>query len=251
MADSKQRSRRCSPREHRRPHHQNPGEKQDHLRALALLALTAGHGASRPTPTASSRGTDEPDVADVADAGNEWETFSTSLGNTVRRFGRPEVTVVIDTTALDPNGNPTADWGIPITIPWQRIQHLCRTAHVRPVIIHDGSVVDADADGDLNLERSARLANRAQQRALSAIYATCAVPGCNVSFTHTKPHHVHWWRHGGPTNLANLLPLCSHHHHCAHGRGWVLTLGPDRQLIIELPDGQIMRTGPPQRVRSA
>ena len=120
----------------------DPGEKQDHLRALALLALAAGVGASRPTQTASSHGTDEPDVPDVTDAGNEWETFSTSLGNTVRRFGRPEVTVVIDTTALDPNGKPTADWGIPITIPWQRIQHLCRTAHVRPVIIHDGSVVD-------------------------------------------------------------------------------------------------------------
>ena len=37
-------------------------------------------------------------------------------------------------------------------------------------------------DGDLNLERSARLANRAQRRALSAIYATCAVPGGDGGF---------------------------------------------------------------------
>lgn len=210
----------------------DPGEKQDHLRALALLALTNGLGTFGPNVPES----------------NEWGAFTSVLTPGMKRFGRPEINVIIDTTTLGADGNPTVDWGIPVTIPWERIKHLCRRAHVRPIIVHEGQVIYAD--GELNLGRSTRLANRAQRRSLHALYATCAVPGCTVAFNHTKPHHVHWWRHGGPTNLANLLPLCSQHHHRAHEGKWLISLGPNRELIIELPDGQTMRTGPPSR-RSA
>ena len=163
----------------------------------------------------------------------------------MKRFGRPEFTLVIDTTMLDTDGNPTVDWGIPVRVPWSRVQDLCRNAAIRPVIVREGAVIDAD--GELNLGRTTRLANRAQRRALRAVYATCAVPGCSVAFNHTKPHHVHWWRHGGPTDFANLLPLCSKHHHAAHEGGWRFTLGPDRSLTIELPSGEVMKTGPPSR----
>jgi hypothetical protein len=216
----------------------DPGEKQDHLRALALLALTSGRSTSKPrTEAASSQET------------GEWDDYTDTLLAETARFGRPEAVIVIDTTNLDNNGKPTVDWGIPVTIPWNRVQSFIRRAKLRPVVIHNGAVIDAD--GELNLGRTTRLASRAQRRALRAIYATCAVDGCNVSFTHTKPHHVHWWRHGGPTDIANLLPLCSKHHHCAHEGGWILTLGTNRELTIELPDGQIMRTGPPARKAAA
>ncbi len=228
------------------------GEKQDHLRALALLTLTKGVGQFGPSP--SSHRPTEPTEANgsthdspSANSGpfDEWSTYEGELAAQSKRFGRPECIVVIDTTNLGPDGNPTVDWGIPVTVPWSRIQDLCSNATIRPVIVREGAVIDAD--GELNLGRTTRLANRAQRRALRAVYATCAVPGCTVAFDHTKPHHVHWWRHGGPTDFANLLPLCSKHHHCAHEGGWLLTLGPDRELIIELPNGQIMRTGPPRR----
>ena len=192
--------------------------------------------------------TTDPDDPDDTHGTDEWDLFTEPLSSNTKRFGRPEFTVVIDTTDLDPDGLPTVDWGIPITIPWQRIQDLSTNATIRPVIVRNGAVIDAD--GELYLGRTTRLANRAQRRALRAIYATCAVPGCNVSYNHTQPHHVHWWRHGGPTDLANLLPLCSQHHHAAHEGGWLLTLGRNRQLSIELPGGQVMRTGPPGR-RSA
>ncbi len=175
--------------------------------------------------------------------------YTQSLGAATKRFGRPEFTVVIDTTNLDPDGHPTVDWGIPITIPWSRIRNLSTNADIRPVIVRDGAVIDAD--GELNLGRTTRLANRAQRRALRAIYAICAIPGCNVTFNHTKPHHVHWWRHGGPTHLHNLLPLCSQHHHAAHEGGWILTLGPNRQLTIQTPNGHTMHTGPPRRQQDA
>ncbi len=216
----------------------DPSEKQDHLRAIALLAITNGAFPKLVQPESGE-----------TKQSDEWDAFAVSPWGSNRRFSRPELSVVVDTTNLDSNGNPIVDWGIPVTIPWSRIADLCRIAMVRPVIVHEGAVIDAD--GELNLGRTTRLANRAQRRALRAVYATCAVDGCNVSFNHTKPHHVHWWRHGGPTDLANLLPLCSKHHHCAHEGGWLLTLGPNRELTITLPDGQIMRTGPPQRHAAA
>ena len=252
----------------------DPGEKQDHLRALALLALTTGwapSNANRREPDAknaprntttvnsdahdscASKGNstdpDQPGESDQPAEHDEWDRYTQSLGTATRRFGRPEFIVVIDSTNLDSNGNPIVDWGIPVNIPWSRIQDLSRNAAVRPMIVCDGAIIDAD--GELSLGRTTRLANRAQRRALRAIYAACAVPGCNVSFNHTKPHHVHWWRHGGPTDLHNLLPLCSQHHHAAHEGGWLLTLGIDRSLTIKLPNGQTMHTGPPSRQREA
>ncbi len=249
----------------------DPGEKQDHLRALALLALTTGTGVpntQRGEPNPDTAPTEHADHADYAhgSGGNtrsdnttttdddtvradEWDLYTKAPGAGTKRFGRPEFTVVIDTTHLDPNGNPTVDWGIPITIPWSRIQDLRRNADIRPVITRDGAVIDAD--GELNLGRTTRLANRAQRRGLRAVYATCAVPGCNVTFNHTKPHHVHWWRHGGPTDFVKVLPLCSQHHHAAHEGGWRFTLGLDRSLTIELPNGQTMHTGPPSRQQEA
>ncbi len=233
------------------------GEKQDHLRALALLALTKGVVESKAPPAVSKARPAAPtgheptpdDATHRPTSPDEWDGFAAEVGADSRRFGRPECVFVIDTTNLGQDGKPTVDWGIPVTIPWQRVQDLCANATIRPVIVRDGAVIDAD--GELNLGRTTRLANRAQRRALRAVYATCAVPGCNVAFDHTKPHHVHWWRHGGPTDFANLLPLCSKHHHLAHEGRWLLTLGPDRELIIELPSGQIMRTGPPRRRRAA
>ncbi len=229
------------------------GEEQDHLRALALLALTKGVVGSKAPPAGSKARPADPNEPEPTNEGatdhptsaDEWDEFAGEVGPVARRFGRPECVFVIDTTDLGQDGKPTVDWGIPVTVPWARVQDLCTNASIRPVIVREGAVIDSD--GELNLGRTTRLANRAQRRALRAVYATCAVPGCNVAFDHTKPHHVHWWRHGGPTDFVNLLPLCSKHHHAAHEGGWLFTLGPNRELTIEFPSGQIMRTGPPSR----
>ena len=71
-----------------------------------------------------------------------------------------------------------------------------------------------------DLGRSQRLASAAQRRVLRALYPTCAVPDCPVRFSRCKVHHVWWWEHGGPTDLDNLLPLCSRHHVAVHDGGW-------------------------------
>ena len=99
----------------------------------------------------------------------------------------------------------------------------------------------------MNLGRTTRLANRAQRRALGALYATCAIPGCWVRYSRTKLHHVIFWEHGGRSDIDNLLPVCQHHHDKIHNDHWLLRLTPNRQLTITLPDGTRMTTGPPKR----
>ena len=185
----------------------DPMEKQSFLRAHAMLNLIEGKGI---------------------------------------RLGRPEIVVVVDTTAPDPvTGAPTVDWGLPVEIPHRVLVELFDRADVHPVVVRNGVVLHAA--GELDLGRSTRLANRAQRRALRAMYSTCAIPGCATRFDWCKIHHVHWWRHGGRSNLCNLLPICVKHHTLVHHGGWQLHLADDRTLTVTLPDGTTMTTGPPRR----
>jgi hypothetical protein len=183
----------------------DPGAKQDHLRALALADLILTDGtASKP--------------------------------------GRPEYLVVVDADAPTATG-PSAEFSIPVEVPWRVLAELAGDADVHTVVVRNGVVLHAP--GNLNLGRSTRLANRAQRRALRGLYATCAIPGCGVRYDHCKLHHVIWWRHGGCTDLDNLLPVCARHHHKIHDADWEVTLGPNRQLTIRFPDGTVQSTGPP------
>ena len=140
---------------------------------------------------------------------------------------------------------PRVDWGLPVEIPYSVLIELFADADVYPVIVRNGVVLYAP--GELDLGRTTRLANRAQRRALRALYPSCAIPGCEARFERCKIHHVHWWRHGGRTDLENLLPLCVHHHKKVHNQDWVITLGRGRILTLRLPDGSVHNTGPPRR----
>ncbi len=221
----------------------DPGERQDFLRALAFVALTAGRPADNKSSGNKSAGTDsDPGGPGGSGSGVGWVPFGNSGPP---RFGRPEVIVVVDHTTPDVNGRPTVDWGGPIDLPFECVEDLCRVAAIHTVTVNGGNVVDPD--GALDLGRSTRLANRAQRRALRALYSTCAVPGCAVRYEFTEPHHIKWWRNGGKTDLINLIPLCARHHTNAHSNGWVFMLGPNRELTITLPTGQTMSTGPPKQ----
>ena len=141
------------------------------------------------------------------------------------------------------------DWGLPVEIPPSVRDRLLRDSRLECVIVANGRILHAP--GKLDEGRDKRVANRAQRRALRALYRCCAVPGCGVSFDRLRMHHVVWWDHGGLTNLDNLLPVCSKHHHAIHDHGWIVELGPNRELTITRPDGQVSTTGPPSRRRPA
>lgn len=162
------------------------------------------------------------------------------------RSGRPEFVVVIDADAARPIG-PVAEWPIPVEIPERVLAELAGDgcADVVGVVVRNGVVVHAP--GALNLGRSSRVANRAQRRALRGLYRGCAIPGCGVHYDTCKLHHIVWWRNGGATDLDNLIPVCSRHHHHIHDDQWQIELGPNRELTIRLPDGTVRNTGPPSR----
>jgi hypothetical protein len=186
----------------------DPLERADFLRAHAVAALLAGGGG---------------------------------------RVGPPEFIAVVDATAPQPDGTPSVDWGLPVELPIQVLRRLWPTAVVHPVVVAGGIVVHAP--GQLNMGRTTRLATPAQRRVLRAMYGTCGLPDCTVPFDLCDVHHVIWWEppHRGPTDLDNLLPTCSRHHHAIHDRGWKLKLTPDRELTVTYPDGTTVTTPPPMR----
>ena len=78
------------------------------------------------------------------------------------------------------------------------------------------------------------------------MYRTCAFNGCDITFNRCEIHHIRPWELAGLTDLINLLPLCSRHHHLVHEARWTLELAPDRTLTITEPDGQVYATVPIQ-----
>ncbi len=158
--------------------------------------------------------------------------------------GRPEFVVIIDADAPDVVG-PVGEFSIPVEVPASVLATLAGTADVHTVVVRNGVVLHAP--GRLDLGRTTRLANRAQRRALRGLYSTCAIPGCSTGYERCKLHHILWWRHGGRTDLDNLLPVCAHHRTKIHHDGWVVELGPRRELTVQFPDGTVRTSGPPKR----
>ena len=157
-------------------------------------------------------------------------------------IGRPEITVVIDTRV--PQGAvPVVDWGIPVDLPASVLTELAARANTQTVIVDGDELICAP--GPLDVDRRSRLATPAQRRALRAMYATCAVPGCSTRFDYTVIHHIIEWLPNGLTNLNNLIPVCATHHRLIHQKNWQLTLQPsNRALTIRLPDGRTLHGRP-------
>jgi len=168
-------------------------EPNDHRQAQALIALVNG---------ASEAASDVPARAEIV-IHVDLETLRSGLhaGGTCR-------------TALG------AD------LPVETVRRLACEAEILPVVL-DGRSVPIDVG------RSKRLATVHQRRALEAIHPTCAIPDCEVIFDHCNVHHIEYWENGGATDLNNMVPLCSRHHHAAHEGGWKLKLDPEtRNLAI-------------------
>jgi hypothetical protein len=61
------------------------------------------------------------------------------------------------------------------------------------------------------------------------------MPGCTRT-RNLHAHHVIYWSHGGATDLANLVLVCSRHHTLLHTEGFQLTLRADRSLDVRTAD---------------
>ena len=147
---------------------------------------------------------------------------------------RAEIVVHVDLETLQ-NGlhaGGTCRTALGADLPVETVRRLACEAEILPVVL-DGRSVPIDVG------RSKRLATVHQRRALEAIHPTCAIPDCEVIFDHCNVHHIEYWAisdsgGGGATDLNNMVPLCSRHHHAAHEGGWKLRLDPEtRELAIE------------------
>ncbi len=115
-------------------------------------------------------------------------------------------------------------------VPVSQVRRLCCEARIIPMVLNgDGRPLDIGRDG--------RLANREQRRALRKLHRTCVFPDCETPFDDCEIHHVHWWELGGPTDLANMAPLCGRHHHLVHEGGWQLSIDHQRTVTVNRPDG--------------
>ena len=208
----------------------DPIEKQRYLAAQAVTQLLLGDAMSSPGAPGDRADETRPPARRPAQP------------------TRPEYLAVIDADAPDHDG-PVFEFAIPVEIPARILAELAGDADVHAVVVRNGVVLHAP--GQLDLGRTTRLANRAQRRALRGLYKSCGIPGCTVTYDRCKLHHIIWWSNGGRTDLANLLPVCSHHHTKIHHDGWIIELGPQRELTLTLPDGSVHTTGPPGRRQPA
>jgi hypothetical protein len=177
--------------------------------------------------------------------------------------GKPEVIVVIDQQTFEHgrHAHSKVDCGPGIDLPIDTIRGIAGRARFVPVVVNRDGVVITQGEPvptydqlaqsltrpvALDHGRNRRHASTRQRRALRAMYRTCAIPGCARHVSITEAHHIHYWEHGGHTDLANLLPLCRHHHDRLHTERWRLTMGADRAITIRARDGTLlMTTGPP------
>jgi hypothetical protein len=88
-------------------------------------------------------------------------------------------------------------------------RRLACTANILPAVL-DGTSLPVD------LGRAKRLFTPAQRKALLIRDRACRSEGCDTPGTWCDAHHRDPWHTGGPTDLANAVLLCPHHHHRAH-----------------------------------
>jgi hypothetical protein len=151
------------------------------------------------------------------------------------------LSVIIDLPTLlhGLHEHSVCEWsdGVPVAVGTAR--RLACSARITPVVLDGQSKV-------LDLGREQRLANRAQRRALRAMYRTCQGGSCSVPFGRCQIHHIVPFEDGGFTDLRNLLPLCSTHHHLVHEGGWHLSIDEaTRAVTLIRPDGEIDSVGRP------
>jgi hypothetical protein len=159
--------------------------------------------------------------------------------------GSPAVTVIIDADTLihGAHANTVCERPDGTAVDIDTAREAACTSDIVPVFVTGGTVPIA-------VGRTRRLATIAQRRAIEAIHSSCAIPGCEVSITRCEVHHLIEWEQGGCTDLDNLIPVCSHHHHRVHADGWQLTLARDRTLTVTRPDGSAVSDSPDRLPRA-
>jgi hypothetical protein len=149
--------------------------------------------------------------------------------------------VLIDVTSLTnglhPNSVCELSDGTPLPI--SLLRQMAAEAEIIPIVLNGKGQA-------LDVGMASRLATSAQRDALRAMHSTCIDPDCDTAFDDCEIHHIQPVKHGGPTDLALLAPLCKPNrcHTKYHEGGWTLEIDTERNITITRPDGTTHYHGP-------
>lgn len=149
---------------------------------------------------------------------------------------RPHVNVVIDHQDLLDRGPGRTLGGLALDAATMR--RLACDANVHRVITDGASSI-------LDYGRATRTIPPAVYTSLVLRDMGCRFPGCDRKAEWCEGHHIHHWEAGGATSLANLVLLCSKHHHLIHQKAWHIKLRPDGTVEVTDPDGLTRTSDPP------
>ncbi len=150
---------------------------------------------------------------------------------------RPHLNVIVDVDALEEGrggrvaGGPSLDGRSISTM-------LCDCAVHRVLMAGRSAILDYGT--------STRTIPAPLWNALVIRDEQCRFPGCDRPSPWCEAHHVVWVSHDGPTELANLVLVCSRHHHRLHEPDWQAKLLPDATFEVTQPDGMVRCTSPPR-----
>jgi len=108
----------------------------------------------------------------------------------------------------------------------ETVRRLACDAEILPAVFGSDSQL-------LNLGMSARTASVGQRVSLAERDGGCR--GCGASAEFCVAHHIIHWAALGPTDLDNLMLLCSRCHHLVHEGGYTVHKGPDARYVIIAP----------------
>lgn len=162
--------------------------------------------------------------------------FLDHLHRTPAGRNRPHLNIVVDTESADPaDGEMLARFFDGEPIGGAALQRLLCDAALHRVLMKARSEV-------LDYGRATATISASLWAALGIRDEHCRFPGCDRPLYWCEGHHVIAWEHGGPTALANLVVLCSRHHHLVHRRGWSLRLKRNAEVEVTTADGRILRS---------
>lgn len=110
------------------------------------------------------------------------------------------------------------------------------------------TVVEDEGGNVLGLGRLTREPSSWMVRQVRYRDRGCRFPGCGTR-AFTEAHHVVFWRHGGRTDLDNLVLICSFHHRLVHEHGWSVKRDAEGTVRWFGSDGTRYRAGPSPGVR--